>query len=183
MSDGELTEYIEPIMIEQLRNRNEKGDMTLQNKRQLDGVGWQLLKLLQENARLPFRQIGEAIGLTAPAVAERIRRLEEAEIIAGYHAQVDLAKIGLPILAFVHLNCNSQQSARFRKAVVDMTEVVECYWVTGNESYILKVAVMSVERLEHLLIDLSSFGDVRTSLVLSTQVTRRIIDESMVRPD
>jgi len=112
--------------------------MTLQNSKPLDGVGWRLLKLLQENARLSFRQIGEAIGLTAPAVAERVRRLEDAGILKGYHVEIDLAKVGLPILAFVHLVTNSQQSYRFRKAVADMPQIIECHCVTGNESYILQ---------------------------------------------
>ncbi|HLY26759.1 MAG TPA: Lrp/AsnC family transcriptional regulator, partial [Aggregatilineales bacterium] len=110
--------------------------MALQNDRQLDGVGWRLLKLLQENARLSFRQIGEVIGLTAPAVADRVRRLEDAGVIVGYHAEVDLPRVGLPILAFVHLTTTSQQSSRFRKAVAGMQDIVECYCVTGNESYI-----------------------------------------------
>ena len=157
--------------------------MTLQNDRQIDGVGWRLLKLLQENARLSFRQIGEAIGLTAPAVAERVRRLEDAGIVQGYRADIDLAKVGLPIQAFIHVNTNSQQSARLRKAVQDMPCVVECHCVTGNESYILKVAVTAVPHLEHLLLELGTFGDVRTSLVLSSQVTRRTIDQSLLYAD
>jgi len=144
---------------------------------QIDAVGWKLLRLLQENARLSFRQIGEAIGLTAPAVAERVRRMEDAGILMGYHAEVDLAKVGLPVLAFVHLTSNANQSRRIRAAVVEMPEVIECHCVTGSESYILKVAVASVPRLERLLIALTEFGEVRTSLVLSSQVTRRVIDE------
>lgn len=155
--------------------------MTLQTKRQLDAIGWQLLRLLQENARLPFRQIGEAIGLTAPAVAERVRRLEEAGILTAYRAQIEISTVGLPIMAFVHIASNSQQSMRFRKAVINMTEVIECHCVTGNESYILKVAVTTVQHLEDLLIRLANFGDVRTSVVLSSQVTGRVIDESMVK--
>lgn len=151
--------------------------MTLQSDRQFDGVGWRLLRLLQENARLSFRQIGEAIGLTAPAVAERVRRLEDAGILKGYRAEIDLTRVGLPILAFVHLTANSQQSIRFRKAVPDIPEVIECHCVTGNESYILKVAVKSVPHLEHLLLKLVNYGEVRTSLVLSSQITHRIIDE------
>src|SRR5579859_5642827 len=105
-------------MIESLLNRKQKCQMTLQNKKPLDAIGWQLVRLLQENARLPFRKIGETIGLTAPAVAERVRRLEEAGILGAYQAQVDLPKVGLPILAFIHLNSNSQQSFRFRKEVI-----------------------------------------------------------------
>src|SRR4051812_42732273 len=151
-----------------------------QTDRQLDGLGWRLLRLLQENARLSFRQIGESIGLTAPAVAERVRRLEDAGILKGYHAEGDFGKVGLPIMAFVHLMTNSSQSVRFRKAVVDMPEIIECHCVTGNESYILKVAVATVPHLEHMLMELGSFGEVRTSLVLSSQVTRRVIDEPVL---
>jgi Lrp/AsnC family leucine-responsive transcriptional regulator len=157
--------------------------MTLQSDRLLDRVGWALLRLLQENARLSFRQIGEAIGLTAPAVAERVRRLEDAGILKGYHAEIDLVKAGRPIMAFVSLMTNSQQSTRFRKVVGDMPEVIECHCVTGTESYILKVAVTSVPHLEHLLLDLVNYGEVRTSLVLSTQVTRRVIEEMEYAPE
>jgi Lrp/AsnC family leucine-responsive transcriptional regulator len=150
--------------------------MALHNDRQLDGIGWRLLRLLQENARLSFRQIGEAVGLTAPAVAERVRRLEDNGILRGYHADIDFEKVGLPILAFVHLTANAQQSSRFRKAVLGMHNVMECHCVTGNESYLLKVAVTSVPHLEHLLLELTTYGEVRTSLVLSSQVVRRVID-------
>ncbi|MEP7289501.1 MAG: Lrp/AsnC family transcriptional regulator [Chloroflexota bacterium] len=155
--------------------------MTLQTDRYLDGVGWKLLRLLQENARLSFRQIGESIGLTAPAVAERVRRLEDAGILRGYHAEIDFAKAGLPIMAFIHLATNSQQSTRLRETVADIHEVIECHCITGSESYILKVAVTSVPHLERLLLELKNSGEVRTSLVLSTQIPRRLIDESMVR--
>lgn len=144
---------------------------------EIDAVGWKLLKLLQEDARLSFREMGEAIGLTAPAVAERVRRMEDAGILKGYHADVDLPKVGLPVMAFVHLTTNSRQSIRFRKAVIDMPEVTECYCVTGNESHILKVAVASIPDLEHLLLGLAEFGDMRTSVVLSCQVARRVIEE------
>lgn len=157
--------------------------MALQNGRQLDGTGWRLLRMLQENARHSFRQIGEAIGLTAPAVADRVRRLEDAGVLTGYHAQIDLARVGLPIQAFVHLTTASQGSMRFRKDVSTIPQVIECHCVTGNESYILKVAVKSVADLEHMLLELSKYGEVRTSLILSSQVTRRVIDESMVVED
>src|SRR5258708_2078791 len=154
--------------------------ITLQNDRLLDKVGWRVLRLLQENARLSFRQMGESVGLTAPAVAERVRRLEDSGVIKSYSVELELNKVGLPIVAFVHLTINNQQSTRFRQAAVDMPELIECHCVTGNESYILKVAVRSVTHLEHLLLTVANYGDVRTSLVLSSQVTRRIIDETVV---
>ncbi len=152
-----------------------------QNGKFLDTIGWRLLRLLQENARLSFRQLGEAIGLTAPAVAERVRRLEDAGIIEGYSIALDLGKVGLPIQAFIHLTTTNQQSLRLRKAVADLSGVIECHCVTGTESYILKVAVPSVPHLEHLLMSLKDFGEVRTSVVLSTQVARRIIDETLCK--
>ncbi len=142
---------------------------------QIDSVSWKILQLLQDNARLSYRQIGEAIGLTAPAVTERVRRMEEAGLVKGYHAEIDLTKAGLSILAIIHLTCSSVQSPRFRKAVDEMPNVVECHCVTGNESYILKVAVPSVAALEHFLLELARFGDMRTSLVLSTQIYHRAI--------
>ena len=178
---SELTELIETIMLNSEKYVNQRGHMALQNDRQLDGLGWRILQLLQDNARLSFRQIGETIGLTAPAVAERVRRLEDAGIIKGYRAEIDLAQAGLPIMAFIHLMTNSTQSARLRKGIGDIAEVIECHCVTGNESYILKVAVTTVPHLEHLLLELGGFGEVRTSLVLSSQITRRPIDENMVQ--
>ncbi len=177
----ELTELIETVIMNSERYVKQRGHMALHNDRQLDGLGWRILRLLQDNARLSFRQIGETIGLTAPAVAERVRRLEDAGILKGYHAEIDLAQAGLPIMAFIHLMTNSTQSARLRKAIGDMPEVIECHCVTGNESYIVKVAVTTVPHLEHLLLELGSFGEVRTSLVLSTQITRRPIDENMIQ--
>jgi Lrp/AsnC family transcriptional regulator, leucine-responsive regulatory protein len=157
--------------------------MTLQNERQLDETGWQLLRLLQENARQSLRQIGDIIGMTAPAVAERVRRLEDAGIVAGYRAELNLERVGLPILAFIYLTCNSTQSRRFRELVHTLPQIIECHCVTGSETYILKVAVASVPHLEHLLLDLTNHGEVRTSLVLSTQVKTRTITESTLLTD
>ncbi len=149
---------------------------------EIDGVGWGLLRRLQENARLSFKQLGEAIGLTPPAVAERVRRLEESGVISGYHAEVDLMRVGLPILAFVHMTSTNRQSERFRDAVGKIVEIIESYCVTGDESYILKVAVPSVPHLEALLWKLKDYGEVRTSLVLSCQVSRRTIDSDSLLP-
>lgn len=149
----------------------------------IDSVGWALLRRLQEQARLSFRELGEAIGLTAPAVAERVRRMEEAGVITGYHAELDLAKAGLPIRAFVHLTSSARQSTRFREVVADIPEIIECHAITGVESYLLKVAVPDVAHLEGLLWKLKDYGEVRTSLVLSTQLARRSIDPRDFEPE
>lgn len=150
------------------------------NERLLDGVGWRLLTLLQENARLSFRQLGEQIGLTAPAVTERVRRLEEAGIVSGYHAAIDTYKLGLPILVYVHITTSHMNSDRFADHVTSIPEVLECHCVTGVESYILKIAVQSIPHLNEIVTRLKPFGDLRTSVVLSTQVKRRVIDEQIM---
>ncbi len=157
--------------------------MPFQIDRLLDSLGWHILRLLQENARLSFRQIGEHVGLTAPAVTERVHRLEEAGILTGYHAHLSMEKAGLPIMAFVHLTTTNASSMRFRTAITHMAEVIECHCVTGNESYILKVAVTSVAHLEHFLMDLKNYGEMRTSLILSTQVARRVINGPFVQTE
>jgi Lrp/AsnC family leucine-responsive transcriptional regulator len=143
---------------------------------EIDAISWALLRRLQETARMSFRELGEAVGLTPPAAAERVRRLEEAGIIKGYHATLDLSKVGLPIRAFVHLTSSARQSERFRTAVHTFAEILECHTITGAESYIIKVAVPDVAHLEHLLWKLKDYGEVRTSLILSTQLERRTVD-------
>lgn len=143
---------------------------------EIDAISWALLRRLQESARMSFRELGEAVGLTAPAAAERVRRLEEAGVVTGYHAAVDLGKVGLPIRAFVHLTSSARQSERFRTAVHTLPEILECHTITGAESFILKVAVPDVVHLERLLWKLKDYGEVRTSLILSTQLERRTLD-------
>src|SRR5437868_5221525 len=76
----------------------------------LDDVGWQLLGLLQEDARLSFKELGQRVGLAPSSVAERIRRMEEAEILLGYHAEINLEKIGLPVVAFIRMRSEEHTS-------------------------------------------------------------------------
>lgn len=150
--------------------------MTFDHEKVLDDVGWQILQLLQHDARMSYREIGDNVGLTPPAVTERIRRMEEAGIINGYYADVNLDKTGRSVMAFVHLTNNAEQSMRFREVVDDIPEILECHCITGSESYILKVAVTNVPHLEAFLLDIKEYGEVRTSLVLSVQLDRRIVN-------
>src|SRR5258708_7936156 len=111
----------------------------------LDDLNWQLLVELQENARVSYSELGRRLGLTSPAVAERMRRLEEGGVIAGYHAQVDLAKLGEPISAFVRLR--DRQHGASTSLVRQIPQVLEAHRVTGEDYLILRVAVRSVEDL------------------------------------
>jgi Lrp/AsnC family leucine-responsive transcriptional regulator len=151
--------------------------MAENSEKLLDDVGWQLLCLLQEHARLSFKELGQRVGLASSSVAERIHRMEEAEILLGYHAEINLEKVGLPVMAFIRMNTLGQNSARIAMLLRDMPEILECYRLTGSEAFIMKVCVSSVKQLEVLIDQLSQYGQPTTSLVLSIPLTRRILEK------
>jgi Lrp/AsnC family leucine-responsive transcriptional regulator len=150
--------------------------MTSSHEKLLDRTGWRLLQRSQEQARLSFSELGRQVGLTPPAAVERVRRLEDAGIIVGYRAEVDPAKLGLPIAAFIRLSMTGPQCSRFGAVAREIPEIVEAHRVTGGDSYILKVAVASVAHLEALIDRLTPHGQPTTSVVLSSPVTRRTIE-------
>src|SRR5450755_421185 len=139
----------------------------------LDKIGWHILEELQKNGRLSFAELGRRVGLTLPAVAERVRKMEDTGIITGFRAEVDPAKIGLPIAAFIRISVVGDVFARLAQAVREMPEVLECHRGTGADSFTLKVAVESVQHLERLIDKLTPFGTTSTSIVLSTLVGKR----------
>ena len=149
--------------------------MTLEIEKLLDDTGWRILRALQENARLSFSELGLRVGLSSPAVAERVRRLEDAGIIKGYHAEIDTSKVGYPITAIIRMQVQGERCTRFSASVQDIPEVLECYRLTGSDSLIMKVMVSNVEHLEAIIDRLSVHGQLTTSIVLSTAVTRRMI--------
>lgn len=134
----------------------------------LDNIGWKILGELQQNARIPFAELGRIVGLSTPAVTERVHKMEEAGIIVGYRVQIDAAKVGLPILAFVNVKVGGEKLAQFMELAATHPEVLECHRVTGAESFLLKVAVADVSHLEGLLDALMPYVATTTSMVLST---------------
>ncbi|MGH2481348.1 MAG: Lrp/AsnC family transcriptional regulator [Ktedonobacteraceae bacterium] len=151
--------------------------MAEDSEKLLDDVGWQLLRLLQEHARLSFKELGQHVGLSSSSVAERIHRMEEAGILLGYHAEINLEKVGFPVMAFIRMSTPGQNSARIALLLSDIPEILECYRLTGSEAFIMKVCVSSVKHLELLIDQLSQYGQPTTSLVLSIPLTRRILEK------
>lgn len=141
---------------------------------QLDTLSWKILAELQSDARLSFAEIGRRVGLSTPAAAERVRRLEEAGVIGGYQAQIRLEQIGLPIAAFIRIRLSGTeaQAKRLTSLAGELPEVLECHRCTGDESFILKVRVASVADLQKLIDRLTPFGMTSTSLILSSPVER-----------
>ncbi len=141
----------------------------------LDDVSWQILRELQTNARLNFSELGRRVGLTPPAVAERVHRLEESGVIRGYHTELDFERIGLPLMAVIRIATDEHAVVHFGSVAKDMPEVLECHRVTGEDTYMTKVAVASVRHLEGLLDRLRPYGQTVTSIILSSPVTNRVV--------
>lgn len=139
----------------------------------LDEKDWILLRLLQADARVSFAEMGRHVGLSAPAAAERLRRLEDAGVILGYHARIDPGRLGLELLAILEIRVKRTDYQRFQKEIRKLAWILECHHVAGHASFSLKVAVPDAEGLELLIGHLSQFGDTVTSLVLSTVLDRR----------
>jgi Lrp/AsnC family leucine-responsive transcriptional regulator len=143
----------------------------------LDQIDWKILKELQADARVSYAELGRRVGLTTPAVIERVRKLEDAEIITGYRVEIDTAKVGLPITAFIRMSITGVEYSRIIDVVQAASEVLECHRGTGNDSFIMKVAVSDVGHLQTLIDRLTPYGITTTSIVLSSPVQRRVIEK------
>ncbi|MCF0248310.1 MAG: Lrp/AsnC family transcriptional regulator [Synergistes sp.] len=146
------------------------------NTKQLDDIGRQILKILQEEGRISFNELGRRVGLSSPAVAERVRRLEEAGLILGYRAIVDQNKLGYPITAYIRLSIAVSYLAQADELAKSIPEVLECHHLTGSDGVILKVIVSSVGHLEDVISKMGSCGMTTTAIVLSSPVTARTIE-------
>jgi Lrp/AsnC family transcriptional regulator, leucine-responsive regulatory protein len=144
-------------------------------KKLLDDVGWKILHQLQQDARLSFAELGRRVGLSTPAVLERVRRMEDTGIILGYHAELDAAKVGMPITAFIRISVVGELLQRIIGIAANLDEVLECHRVTGTDSVVIKVGVSSVEHLQALFDQFSPYTATTTSIILSSPVTRRAI--------
>ncbi len=143
----------------------------------IDEIDWKILKELQNDARTSFAELGRRVGLTTPAVIERVRKLEDAKIIIGYRAEIDTAKVGLPITAFIRMSITGIDYSHIIETVSKSNEVLECHRGTGGDSFIIKVAVADVSHLQVIIDKLTPYGITTTSIVLSSPVTKRVIEE------
>lgn len=138
-------------------------------KRSLDGTDWELLRALQKDARAAYSDLAKHVGLTPPAVSERVRRLEDAGIIRGYGADLDLQGLGYPMTAIVRLAVPSgRQCTTLLESLAEIPEVLEAFRVTGTDSAIIRAVVSSSEHLEDFINRLAPLGKPTTSIVTSS---------------
>lgn len=153
------------------------GTFTFSTESSMDTTNWRILNALQEDSRISMAELGRRVGLSAPAASERVRRLEDAGIIEGYRAVINPRALGRTILAFVRISALGNVKDRVNQLVQRMPEVLECHRGTGNDCFILKVSVPSIDHLERVTDAFTDFGSLTTSVVLSSLLTSRTIDE------
>lgn len=143
-------------------------------KIELDAMDAKILEILQQDARTTLAEIGRRIHMSQPAVAERVKRMEAANVISGYHAQVNPAALGYGITAFIRV---ARRSLDTPVAVVasEVPEIVECHSITGDDCSIVKVVAPSVAELERVITQLTRCGVTSTSLILSSSIERKAI--------
>lgn len=147
----------------------------LPNVVELDPIAWKIIESLQQNARVTFAELGRKVGLSTPAVAERVHRLEEAGVITGYHACIDSSKLGVPIRVLMRLTIpgGDLQISRTVTAIKELAEIRRCHRITGAESFVIEADVVSIRHMEALIDRLSALGATSTSTILSSPVERR----------
>jgi Lrp/AsnC family transcriptional regulator, leucine-responsive regulatory protein len=139
----------------------------------LDEINLRILKELQENGRLGMAELGRRVSMSAPAVAERVQRLEEAGIIVGYRAEIDPRALGYPVSAVVRIRPAPGQLQRIPEVARETAEVGECYRITGEDCYLMRLHLRAIDDLEDVLDRFTPYGQTTTSIIHSAPVPRR----------
>ncbi|UMB55373.1 Lrp/AsnC family transcriptional regulator [Lutibacter sp. A64] len=141
----------------------------------LDDINWNILKCLQQNSRQSNTEIAKKVGITSPAVAERIRKMEDIGIIEGYFAKISYTETNYQLKAIITLRAFMGRLKPFLETVKTFDEVVNCYRITGNENIIMEVVLKNQQHLEQLIDKLITYGETRTHIVLSDIVNNNPI--------
>jgi Lrp/AsnC family transcriptional regulator, leucine-responsive regulatory protein len=139
----------------------------------LDHLNLRILGELRAEGRIGLAELGRRVGLSAPAVSERVQRLERAGVINGYHADLDAASLGFPVSAVVRIRPSPGQLQRIPEIARETSEVGECYRITGEDCYLVRLHLRSIDDLEDVLDRFTPYGLTTTSIIHSTPVARR----------
>lgn len=143
----------------------------------LDNLNWKILKCLQSNARQSNTEIGRQVGISSPAVSERIKKMEDAGVIESYNALVSPFEVGYQIKALITLRAFMGMLRPFLEKVKTYDEVINCYRITGNENIVMEVVLKNQKHLESFIDQLIVYGETKTQIVLS-----RVIKHNEVKP-
>ncbi len=141
----------------------------------VDDMDWALLRELQADARLSFSELSRRVHLSAPAVAERVRRLEQSGVLTGYHARLDLHKAGRAVVAMIRMSCYGPRCVLRDPAVADWPEVLEIHRITGDACSLLKIAAGTMGDFEAVIDRLAPYGQPSSTMVLATPLDWRVV--------
>jgi Lrp/AsnC family leucine-responsive transcriptional regulator len=142
--------------------------MNSRHSGRLDAIDWRIIEALQLNARISLATLGRHIGLSQPAVSERVKRLESLGVIEGYSARINYQAVGLDLLAIVRVKTSFEKLQSCLKLFAAMPEILEVFRVTGEDCLVLKVVVPRAAQLQSVVDRLAKYGSVTTSIVLSS---------------
>lgn len=143
----------------------------------IDSINWNILKCLQQNSRQSNTEISRRVDISSPAVAERIRKMEDAGVIEGYYTQLSYFETGHQLKAIITLRAFMGKLKPFLAKVKTFTEVINCYRITGNENIVLEVVLSDQKHLEYFIDQLIIYGETRTQIVLSNIIENNPIVE------
>lgn len=139
----------------------------------LDEVNIQLLRELQRDPRVTMAELGRRVGMSSPAVTERVRRMEENGIIAGYTLVINPVPLGLPIAAYIRIRPHAGQLPQIAELARSIPEVVECHRITGEDCFLMKVHIPAMDQLDRILDCFLIYGSTTTSIIQSSPVPLR----------
>ena len=139
----------------------------------MDAIDKKILELLQDNGRMTVKEITQTISLTAPAVSERIKRLEKDGVIEGYTAIINPRKMGRTVHAIINVSVQPSDTDKLINLVSNEPMVVECHHVTGEYSYMIKVDAFEISDLEKLIMKFQKMGETSTQIILSSPIARK----------
>jgi Lrp/AsnC family leucine-responsive transcriptional regulator len=157
----------------QLPGKQRTRDAAAYEAKLLDATNLRLIEELSTDGRVGIAELGRRVGMSAPAVAERIQRLERAGVIAGYRAEIDPGAVGFPVSAIVRIRPSPGQLQRIPGLARETPEVAECYRITGEDCYLMRLHLRSIDDLEETLDRFTPYGLTTTSIIHSTPVPRR----------
>ena len=133
----------------------------------IDSLNWKILDCLQQNARQSNAEIGRTVGISSPAVSERIKKMEDAGIIQGYNTSISPFAVGYQLKAIITLRAFMGMLKPFMQKVKTYPEVLNCYRITGNENFVMEVVLKNQKHLETFIDQLIVYGETKTQIVLS----------------
>ncbi|MGW9685069.1 Lrp/AsnC family transcriptional regulator [Flagellimonas sp. 2504JD1-5] len=140
----------------------------------VDAINWKILEILQRNARSSLKEIAKAVNLSSPTVAERIQKLEEFGVVEQYTSVLNMSSIGYPLGVYISIKIRFGQVERFENYIGSVPEIHECHKLTGHDCMLMKGYVKDPGHLENLNARLAEYGELTTSLILKSIVSKKV---------